>query len=71
MLIRLMLARLGFVALSILPVAVMAQPATPGVTDTEIRIGMHLPLSGPASFVGQGARVARCWPYPKSTAMAA
>lgn len=57
MLIRLMLARLGFVALSVLPVGVMAQPSTPGVTDAEIRIGMHLPLSGPASFVGQGARV--------------
>ena len=28
-----------------------------GVTDTEIRIGVHLSLSGPASFVGQGARV--------------
>lgn len=28
-----------------------------GVTDTEIRIGVHLSLSGPASFVGQGAKV--------------
>ena len=28
-----------------------------GVTDTEIKIGVHLSLSGPASFVGQGARV--------------
>ena len=29
----------------------------PGVTDTEIKIGVHLSLSGPASFVGQGAKV--------------
>lgn len=29
----------------------------PGVTDSEVRIGVHLSLSGPASFVGQGARV--------------
>jgi branched-chain amino acid transport system substrate-binding protein len=39
------------------PVAALAQAATPGVTDTEIRIGIHLSLSGPASFVGQGSRV--------------
>ena len=31
--------------------------SAPGVTDTEIKIGVHLSLSGPASFVGQGARV--------------
>lgn len=29
----------------------------PGVTDSEVKIGVHLSLSGPASFVGQGARV--------------
>ena len=29
----------------------------PGVTDAEVKIGVHLSLSGPASFVGQGARV--------------
>ena len=31
--------------------------SVPGVTDSEIKIGVHLSLSGPASFVGQGARV--------------
>ena len=29
----------------------------PGVTDAEVKIGVHLSLSGPASCVGQGARV--------------
>lgn len=28
-----------------------------GVSDSEVKIGVHLSLSGPASFVGQGARV--------------
>lgn len=31
--------------------------SVPGVTDSEIKIGIHLSLTGPASFVGQGARV--------------
>jgi len=31
--------------------------SVPGVTDTEVKIGVHLSLSGPASFVGQGAKV--------------
>lgn len=34
-----------------------AQAADPGVTDSEIKIGVHLALTGPASFVGQGAKV--------------
>ncbi len=55
--LRLVLARLGLAVLCVLPFRDMAQPAAPGVTDTEIKIGMHLSLSGPASFVGQGARV--------------
>ena len=31
--------------------------SVPGVSDSEVKIGVHLSLSGPASFVGQGARV--------------
>src|SRR3982074_3386627 len=30
--------------------------AEPGVTDTEIRIGMWTPLSGPGALLGQSAR---------------
>src|SRR3974390_1874172 len=36
--------------------------AEPGVTDTEIRIGMWTPLSGPVALLGQSARDAvRLW----------
>ncbi len=35
----------------------VAAQAVPGLTDTEVKIGVHLSLSGPASFVGQGSRV--------------
>lgn len=52
-----MLAALALAAWCAPPPAAFAQPATPGVTDTEIKIGVHLSLSGPASFVGQGSRV--------------
>ena len=34
-----------------------ASAAEVGVTDSEIRLGAHMPLTGPASFVGQGAKV--------------
>ena len=36
-----------------------AQPSAPapGLTDTEIKIGAHMALSGVASFVGQGGKV--------------
>jgi branched-chain amino acid transport system substrate-binding protein len=34
-----------------------ARAAEAGVTDSEIKIGVHLALTGPASFVGQGAKV--------------
>ena len=55
---RLTVACLGLAALAAFAPPAFAQPAAaPGVTDTEIKIGVHLSLSGPASFVGQGARV--------------
>jgi branched-chain amino acid transport system substrate-binding protein len=53
-----MLARIfiaGLVAAFVPAFQAFAQ--TPGVTDTEIKIGVHLSLTGPASFVGQGSRV--------------
>lgn len=37
--------------------AVAQKPATPGVTDTEIKLGQTLPYSGPASAYGQLGRV--------------
>lgn len=49
------------IAIAWLLVAVISPPTfaqtSPGITETEIRLGVHLPLTGPASFVGQGARV--------------
>src|ERR1700761_1908764 len=33
------------------------QAAEVGVTDTEIKIGIHTPMTGVASFVGQGTKV--------------
>ena len=40
---------------------ILASPSTlaaeAGVTDSEIRIGVQIPLTGPASFVGQGSKV--------------
>ncbi len=44
-------------AITLAPWVAVAQMAAPGVSDTEVRIGIHLSLSGPASFVGQGSRV--------------
>lgn len=53
---RFMLSVFGASALlAMLPQSVSA--ADPGVGDAEIRIGVHLPLTGPASFVGQGSKV--------------
>ena len=50
------IAALGFFALS------QVARAEPGVTDTEIRIGMWTPLSGPVALLGQSARDAvRLW----------
>ena len=53
---RSMVAMLGLAAAFAASRPAAAQ-AVPGVTDTEVKIGVHLSLSGPASFVGQGARV--------------
>ena len=44
-------------ALTVLFAGRSAFAAEVGVTDAEIRIGVHLPLTGPASFVGQGSKV--------------
>ena len=35
----------------------IADAAEPGVTDTDIKLGVQSSLTGPASFVGQGAKV--------------
>jgi branched-chain amino acid transport system substrate-binding protein len=44
-------------ALVMVGLTASALAADPGVTDSEIKIGVHFPLTGPASFVGQGAKV--------------
>ena len=48
-------------ALVIWVTGILATPSTlaaeAGVTDSEIRIGVQIPLTGPASFVGQGSKV--------------
>ena len=48
-------------ALVIWVTGLLASPSTlaaeAGVTDSEIRIGVQIPLTGPASFVGQGSKV--------------
>ena len=49
------LASAASIALAL--VTPLAAAAEVGVTDTEIKIGVHLPLTGPASFVGQGSKV--------------
>ena len=41
----------------VFPATAQDSKTAPGVSATQIRIGMHLPLSGPASFVGQGVKV--------------
>lgn len=52
------LAILGLtIGLALTPFHHATAQAVPGVTDTEVKIGIHLSLSGPASFVGQGSRV--------------
>ncbi|HYZ24124.1 MAG TPA: ABC transporter substrate-binding protein [Rhodopila sp.] len=45
--------RLAFLALLLGVTALAAQAATPGVTDTEIKIGQNAAFSGPASVYGQ------------------
>lgn len=47
----------AWMVLALLPVFQAGAQSVPGVTDTEIKIGVHLSMTGPASFVGQGSRV--------------
>ncbi len=53
-----MFRRYGAVAavLSALALSFNSAQAEPGVSDTEITIGMWMPLSGPAALLGQSAR---------------
>src|SRR5579872_278300 len=56
--------RSSIVALALLASVALARiaRAEPGVTDTEIKIGMWAPLSGPVALLGQSARDAvRIW----------
>lgn len=48
---------LGAVLLAISPVRAQDSKGAQGISNTQIKIGMHLTLSGPASFVGQGVKV--------------
>ena len=48
---------MAWLVATILPVSQAGAQSVPGVSDTEIKIGVHLSLTGPASFVGQGSRV--------------
>ena len=48
---------LAWMVAALVPVFQAGAQTVPGVTDTEIKIGVHLSLTGPASFVGQGSRV--------------
>lgn len=43
--------------MGLFPAAAQDSRAAPGVSAAQIKIGMHLSLSGPASFVGQGIKV--------------
>ena len=57
------LVRVAILALAMaaLPPTVGAQPRTPGVTDTEIVIGVTAPLSGPAAIYGNLAMAKEAW----------
>jgi branched-chain amino acid transport system substrate-binding protein len=59
MLIR--LTALMVVALLAMPLAAHAQSKSPGVTDTEIAIGLTTPLSGPAAAWGNTAVAMEAW----------
>lgn len=58
-----MIARLATVLALIVTVAVpaMAQPRTPGVTETEVVVGLTTPLSGPAAAWGNTAVAMEAW----------
>jgi len=54
--------RLSILPFCLILLATTVARAEPGVTDSEIRIGMWTPLSGPVSLLGQSARDAvRLW----------
>ena len=58
------LVRGGFVALAAVALAAgpaSAQPQAPGVTDTEIVIGLTAPMSGPAAIYGNLAVAKEAW----------
>ena len=58
------LVRGGFVALAAVALAAgpaSAQPKAPGVTDTEIVIGLTAPMSGPAAIYGNLAVAKEAW----------
>jgi ABC-type branched-subunit amino acid transport system substrate-binding protein len=58
------LVRAGFVALAAVALAAgpaPAQPKSPGVTDTEIVIGLTAPMSGPAAIYGNLAVAKEAW----------
>ncbi|MBI2527697.1 MAG: ABC transporter substrate-binding protein [Candidatus Rokubacteria bacterium] len=57
--LRLLGAALLVVALGVTPA--LAQPKTPGVTDTEVTLGLTTPLSGPAAAWGTTALGAEAW----------
>ena len=56
---RLFGAALLMLAMAVTPA--LAQSQAPGVTDTEITIGMTTPLSGPAAAWGNTAVAAEAW----------
>src|SRR5215510_10519602 len=55
------LLRVAILAIAVLPPTVGAQPRTPGVTDTEVVIGVTAPLSGPAAIYGNLALAKEAW----------
>src|SRR5215470_3962843 len=57
-----LLFRVAMLALAVaVPLRAVAQPRTPGVTDTEIVIGITAPLSGPAAIYGNLAVAKEAW----------
>ncbi len=60
--LRLLLACLAVVFVSsIAPSGVWAQASVPGVSDTEVVLGLTTPLSGPAAVWGTTALAAEAW----------
>ena len=48
---------LAWIGATLLTISQAGAQTAPGVSDTEIKVGVHLSLTGPASFVGQGSKV--------------